>query len=322
MSLEQITKLAKTMPNFDHLLVSGGEPVMRKDLSDLIGIFVRENDLRTFDMPTNGLLKKRVLQVVEAILDEHPHVGITIGHSLDGFKETHDRLRGVPNNFEKLFDTMDALFELREKRMELHRQGKAPFPNLRVLTLTCINNQNIHEVEDLADWVSQNHDVDGMMFECLRGTPKDPDLLPPTPEQFDRIVAKSMVVNDMLMSKRDKGQYATRMAYLRGVYRMQRDHITKGKIASTCMAGQNLAVLEPDGRIRFCELLDEVGDLREHDYDFRKVWFSEEANRQRQWINDCRCSCTHCINLGQSIDTGKSTKFRRQIDQMIYSLNR
>jgi len=320
MSLDQITQVAKTMPNFPHLLVSGGEPVMRKDLPQVVDIFARHNDLQTLDMPTNGLLRKRVVEVIETVLEENPHLMITVGHSLDGLKETHDRLRGVPNNFEKLFDTMEGLQELRAKRLELHKQGKAPYPNLRLLTLTCINNQNIDEIEEMAEWVVSNKDVDGMMFECLRGTPKDPNLLPPTPEQFDQAVQMSMAINDQLMRKRFPDQRPARLAYLRNTYRMQRDHITKGKIPGTCQAGQNLAVLEPDGRVRFCELLDEVGDLRETNYDFRKVWFGEEANRQRDWIRDCRCSCTHCVNLGHSVDEGKKTGLLKKFDEFVYKM--
>ncbi len=318
LKLDEITTIAQSMPDFPHLLVSGGEPVMRKELPEIVGVFARECNIQTLDMPTNGLLTKRIVQVVEQVLDENPHLMVTVGHSLDGFKETHDRLRGVKNNFEKLFESMEALSEMRARREALAREGKGPWPRLRLLTLTCINNQNIEEIDRLADWVSTTKDVDGMMFECLRGTPKDPDLLPPTPEQFDHIVRKSMAVNDRLMGKRFVEERPVRLAYIRSVYRYQRQHITTGKIPATCQAGVNLAVLEPDGRLRFCELLDEIGDLRANGYDWNSVWFGEEATRQRNWIRDCRCSCTHCVNLGHSIDQDPKTRFQRKLDQFFF----
>lgn len=318
LSLDEITKIARTMPNFPHLLVSGGEPVMRKELPEIVSIWKRECDIQTLDMPTNGLLTKRIVEVVERVLDDHPDVLITVGHSLDGFKETHDRLRGVPNNFEKLFQTFEALTELRARREEMSRQGKCRPPLLRLLTLTCINNQNIDEVERLADWITNKYEVDGVMFECLRGTPKDPDLMPPTPEQFDRIVRKSMEVNDLVLRRRFPEQRAQRLAYIRSVYRLQRSHITTGKIPATCQAGNKLAVLEPDGRVRLCELLDEVGDLRKSDYDFKRVWFGEEANRQRNWIADCRCSCTHCVNMGHSINQEPAVDRQFRMDQFMF----
>lgn len=318
LSVEQLRQVAATMPQFPALLVSGGEPVMRRDLADVVSVFVEQNNVQTFDMPNNGLLRKKVVAVVEELLDRHPHLTITVGHSLDGFKETHDRLRGVPNNFEKLFETLEALTELRALRESRHRRGLGPLPKLRLVTLTCINNQNIDEVERLADWVSANHDVDGMTFECLRGTPKDPDLAPPTPEQFDRVVRKSMQVNDRILRRRFPDQHPIRLSYLRTLYRMQRDHITKGKIPVTCQAGAGLVVMEPDGRLKMCELLDDVADLREHGLDFRRAWFSPQAEEVRRFIAETRCSCTHCVNLGNSIDQSQATNIRRRVDEMIY----
>lgn len=320
LSLEQIDRVATSMPGFDHLLVSGGEPVMRKELADIVGIYARRNAIKTFDMPTNGLLKKRAVAVIEQVLDENPEVTITVGHSLDGFKETHDRLRGVPNNFEKLFETLEALVDLRRQREALARDGKAPWPKLRLVTLTCINNQNIQEVERLADWVSENFDVDGMTFECLRGTPKDESLMPPTPQQFDRVVAKSMQVNDRILRRRFVNEHPTRLSYLRALYRLQRSHITTGKLPATCQAGVNLAVMEPDGRLKMCELLDDVADLRDHDLDWAGAWFSDKAEETRRFIRETRCSCTHCVNLGNSIDDDPATGRRRKIDEALHRL--
>lgn len=318
LTLDELRRIARTMPDFNGLLVSGGEPVMRKELPEIVKLWAEECGIQSLDMPTNGLLTKRIVEVVDQVLEENPHLTVTVGHSLDGFKETHDRLRGVPDNFEKLFQSLEALVELRTRREERARAGKGPWPKLRLLTLTCVNNQNIEEIERLADWVSENHPVDGMMFECLRGTPKDPDLRPPTAAQFDRIVRKSMEVNEKCLRRRFDFERAERLSYLRGLYRMQRDHITKGKIPATCQAGINLGVLEPDGRLRFCELLDEVGDLRKSGYDWKEVWFGEEAERQRHWICDCRCSCTHCVNLGNSMNETGKTRLQRRLDELVF----
>ena len=318
LTLDEITQIARGMPNFPHLLVSGGEPIMHKELPEIVDIFVREANIQSLDMPTNGLLGRKVVEGAERILDMHPQLLITIGLSLDGFEETHDRLRAVPGNFKKLWQTLDALNEMRYRRVKAAEAGEGPYPLLRVLTLTCVNNQNLDEAEALADWVRANKDVDGMMFECLRGEPKDPELAPPSPAQFDRIIQKSMEVNSDLMGRRFPEDRGARLAYVRGVYRMQRQHLVTGKIPTTCQAGANLAVLEPDGRVRFCELLDEVGDLRQSEFDWKRVMFSEEAQHQRRWIREARCSCTHCVNLGHSIDNGLRTRLQRKIDQRIF----
>jgi hypothetical protein len=33
------------------------------------------------------------------------------------------------------------------------------------------------------------------------------------------------------------------------------------------------------------------GNLRDNDFDFRKVWFSESAEEFRTWMRERRCAC-------------------------------
>ena len=63
LSLDEIEQIARNMPRFNHLLFSGGEPVMRKELPEIASIFAKHSGICSIDMPTNGLLPKRVIEV-------------------------------------------------------------------------------------------------------------------------------------------------------------------------------------------------------------------------------------------------------------------
>lgn len=320
LSLEEIDALAQTMPPFPHLLLSGGEPAMRKELVQIVEIFIKRNKIITIDCPTNGLTMERTVENVEYLLDKYPDLIVTIGNSIDGLGETHDRLRGVAGNFEKSQATIQALCELRQRRISEFEAGRGPFPRMQIVTLTTVNNQNLDEVETLARDFSERYDLDTMMFEALRPMSKDPTLRAPSPEQHDRVVRMSMEINRKLWARRWESDRATKLSYLRGIYRMQRQVLEGKRLPVNCQAGISLGVLEPDGRVRFCELLDVVGNVRESGLDWNKVWMGDAAIAQRKWIYESRCTCSHCVNLGHTIDSDWKTRTVRKMDAAAFAL--
>src|SRR5438132_8342129 len=60
MSLEQIEKVSCTMPPITDLWLSGGEPTLRRDVSQIIDTFVKNNGVSRIIIPSNGLIKARV----------------------------------------------------------------------------------------------------------------------------------------------------------------------------------------------------------------------------------------------------------------------
>ena len=65
-----------------------------------------------------------------------------------------------------------------------------------------------------------------------------------------------------------------------------------------CQAGHYIGVIEPDAKVRLCELTPVIGDLREADFDFARVWDSDEANQLRQKL--IGCSYTHACFINAS----------------------
>src|SRR5436190_6387451 len=90
MTFEQIQKVSRTMPSITDLWLSGGEPTLRHDVSEIIDMFVRHNGVERLIIPTNGLVKSRVYEIVDRALSTHRELDFYQNTALDVRVETHD----------------------------------------------------------------------------------------------------------------------------------------------------------------------------------------------------------------------------------------
>src|SRR5258708_24115453 len=126
MTFEQIEKVSRTMPPITDLWLSGGEPTLRHDASEIIDMFVRNNGVRRLIIPTNGLVKSRVYEIVEQALGAHPNLDLYLNLALDGYGETHDHVRGLPGPLEETPDCITTLSFLKEEHRARLRVNASP----------------------------------------------------------------------------------------------------------------------------------------------------------------------------------------------------
>src|SRR5947208_1417023 len=117
------------MPAITDLWLSGGEPTLRHDASEIIDLFVRNNGVERLIIPTNGLVKSRVYEIVNRALSTHNELDLYLNIALDGQGATHDLIRGVPGHWEKTLDCIEELYPLKEKFKDRFR--------LNVNTVVC-----------------------------------------------------------------------------------------------------------------------------------------------------------------------------------------
>ncbi|HVF51843.1 MAG TPA: radical SAM protein, partial [Pyrinomonadaceae bacterium] len=154
LTFAQIEKVSRTMPAITDLWLSGGEPTLRHDASDIVDLFVRNNGVRRLIIPTNGLIKARAFEIVERALATHAHLDLYLNVALDGYGQTHDRIRGVPGNWERTLDCISSLHSLKERFGARFR--------LNVNTVVCA--ENYREIERLAGFMWENYRLDGQYF--------------------------------------------------------------------------------------------------------------------------------------------------------------
>ena len=84
--------------------VTGGEPFIREDLKDIVRELYKKSD--RIVISTNGYFSERILELCE----EFPEVGIRI--SIEGLEATNDKIRGLPNGFQRGYQTLRRLVEM------------------------------------------------------------------------------------------------------------------------------------------------------------------------------------------------------------------
>jgi len=67
-----------------------------------------------------------------------------------------------------------------------------------------------------------------------------------------------------------------------------------GNLPFQCLAGKIIAVLEPDGSVRTCELRKKLGNVRDYDYDMKKILKLDNVPR------NCK-GCIHPCFIGPSM---------------------
>ena len=78
LTFDQISRLSSTAPPFRKLWISGGEPMLREELGEIIEMFVRRNGVRNVNLPTNGLLPKQTFRTADYLLERCPDLAIDL----------------------------------------------------------------------------------------------------------------------------------------------------------------------------------------------------------------------------------------------------
>ena len=68
LTLEEIDKITKNSGKIQVLLLSGGEPFLRKDLFEIISLFIKNAGVKVISIPTNAILTKEIKEQTERLI--------------------------------------------------------------------------------------------------------------------------------------------------------------------------------------------------------------------------------------------------------------
>ena len=99
---------------------------------------------------------------------------------------------------------------------------------------------------------------------------------------------------------------------LQGRLHNKKDHISwnltkkmymSPRFISPCHAGSLFGIITSNGMVYPCEILEgkELGDLRENDMNFMKIWNNKKTKDAKNFILKSKCNCTYECALSYNI---------------------
>ena len=258
LSLDDIRLIGKKLNRLGTLIVSlaGGEPLMREDLAEIIGVLNQSNHFPI--LITNGWYvdETRAKEILRAGLQE---ISVSVDYADPA---RHDAQRGVQGAWDRAVRALELL--------NRHRPGKRN----RVHMISVLMDDNLEEIEDLIR-LSRELGVTYMvnLYSWNRGT-KSPRL------------PGSSVSEHLLALRRKYPEFITLTSYIEQFDKA----ITSGGIGD-CQTGRLLMNIDNHGNVARCtETLDEpVGNVLSDD-----IMTIRNRLRQVQRTHDCAQCWTSC----------------------------
>jgi MoaA/NifB/PqqE/SkfB family radical SAM enzyme len=259
--------------------ISGGEPLMYPHVVELVQLAYRHCRPGIINIPTNGILPS-IPDRVERIARLCPESQLIINLSLDGIGEKHDIIRGVKGNFEKFEKRLEQLLDLRSK-----------LPNLTVGVHSVISVFNVEHLNEIIDYVDRCG-ADQFITEIAEPRVElDTVGLPITPASNDYARAVDRLIA-YVESKQFRGVARITEAMRVEYYKLVKRILDEKDQVIDCYAGWVSAHIYADGTVwPCCVRADNLGNLRDHHYDFKEIWFGEKIRQVRASIAAKECHC-------------------------------
>jgi MoaA/NifB/PqqE/SkfB family radical SAM enzyme len=289
LTLDEVTRLTKTMPPIRLLLISGGEPFLRRDLPEVVGAYFEHCRFLSVSIPTNGFNAKLIGQSVERICAISPDLHLGVAVSIDGFAEFHDTMRAVPGIYGKALETLELMVNLSRR-----------FPNLTASVNTVFMRNNQREVEAFCEFIHDRYRPTYHALVLIRGDAYDPKLKEDLDvDLYERLSARLDGLYPPAEAR--TGWRGVRSRARREINRRRYEYIARqakgGGFERFCLAGEREYVMTETGDIYGCELIShKLGNVREAGYDFSVIRSGGEAARFVREKHERLCRCTHECN--------------------------
>ena len=258
--------------------ISGGEPFLRTDISEVVCSLYDICKPSIINIPSNGILSQRIPEKVKEIVTHCKKSQIVINLSIDGIGDDHNAIRRVPGNYDKVLTTFSGL-------------RKINADNFSIGFHTVISQFNVKRIPQIYEHLhslSPDSYITEIAEERVELGTIDSMI---TPELNDYEKAVNFLAKELEKGNFNKVGRITR-AFRIEYYQIVKQVLREKRQIIPCYAGFASAQIAPNGDIWICCIkADPIGNLKEVDFDFGKVWFSGKAKQLRERVKNKECYC-------------------------------
>ncbi len=298
LTLAEVERIFDQLPQLDIVRLTGGEPFVRRDLTDIARVAIEKLTPALLHVTTNGFLTDRIVDFCERRPKDVP---LNLLVSIDGVGDKHDEIRGHKGAFRTAMRTLEALAPRRkELRLNLavnqtilDAEGAAQYGELHALLAPLgIQNQVVVAYKESATY-SRTHET---------------NVAPAYPGHFETFGNLSREDLERLFAaiEADLATYsfadrAAKRYYLDGI----RNRLLGGgpDPNPACVALHAHLRIFPNGDVPVCQFnSNRLGNLREQSFD--DVWYGEPAGKWRTWVRNCSGCWAECEVLPSAFYSG------------------
>jgi radical SAM protein with 4Fe4S-binding SPASM domain len=278
LTVEEIAGIMRQLPRLTWLDVTGGEPFLRKDATELMLAISRNAPaLTVLHFPTNGWFTQRVVATCAALIAERPEMQLIVTVSIDGPEAVHDRIRGVDGAFARAMETFTRL-----RGME----------GVDVFLGTTLTRESQPVLEDLgAELLERFPDFDAREWHWNRlqisehffGNAAQTDLAPELASDHPR---RGGVVREHVARR---GLPRSLVDLMELAFLINLEFVERGEASGIpCESLRSTAFISPEGELYPCHVWDRpLGNLRQK--SIAELWHGAELAHARTEVESLAC---------------------------------
>jgi len=261
------------------ITISGGEPSLRSDLVEIVCAVYDICRPRIINIASNGILTAKIVENIAAICAHCKKCQIVVNLSIDGIEHQHDEIRGSKDNYKKVLNTYRELQALKLKNLNIGIHSVVSRFNVK--NFSAIGNTliNLNPDQYITEIAEERVELNNIGLDI-------------TPNIMNYKAVADFMIHRLKNSKIERPLARITQAFRIEYYNLVKQILKDNRQPIPCYAGISSCQIAPDGHVWLCcTKAEPIGNLRECEYNIKRLWNTGLVRTKREDIKAKNCCC-------------------------------